>query len=204
MRIVRFERLGEFPLFNPDIESPTPPAVHDLIERLNAAHGVLIASPEYAHGVTGVMKNALDWIVGCEAVEYKPVAVLNASPRATHADAALRETLTVMSACIVERVDRATDPRQRARCGRHRRASALRAGADRCAARTARDDRRADAEPLAKHRNGRHRALTRATFFAGLPDFAALARGASLSGGGPPARSSSHASASIYDRNCCR
>ncbi|HDR8962220.1 NADPH-dependent FMN reductase [Burkholderia vietnamiensis] len=103
MRIVRFERLGEFPLFNPDIESPTPPAVHDLIERLNAAHGVLIASPEYAHGVTGVMKNALDWIVGCEAVVYKPVAVLNASPRATHADAALRETLAVMSACIVER-----------------------------------------------------------------------------------------------------
>jgi NAD(P)H-dependent FMN reductase len=49
------------------------------------------------------MKNALDWVVGCEAVVDKPVAVLNASPRATHADAALRETLSVMSACIVER-----------------------------------------------------------------------------------------------------
>ncbi|RQS58550.1 NADPH-dependent FMN reductase [Burkholderia sp. Bp8984] len=103
MRITRFDRLGEFPLFNPDIESPSPAAVRDLVERMNAADGVLIASPEYAHGVTGVMKNALDWIVGCEAVVYKPVAVLNASPRATHADAALRETLSVMSACIVER-----------------------------------------------------------------------------------------------------
>ncbi|MDN7932385.1 NADPH-dependent FMN reductase [Burkholderia metallica] len=103
MRIVRFDRLGEFPLFNPDAEYPSPPAVRDLIKRLNAADGVLIASPEYAHGVTGVMKNALDWVVGCEAVVYKPVAVLNASPRATHADAALRETLSVMSAHIVER-----------------------------------------------------------------------------------------------------
>ncbi|HIC7211048.1 NADPH-dependent FMN reductase [Burkholderia stabilis] len=102
MRIVRFDRLGEFPLFNPDAEFPSPAAVRDLIDRLNAADGVLIASPEYAHGVTGVMKNALDWVVGCEAVVYKPVAVLNASPRATHADAALRETLSVMSARIVE------------------------------------------------------------------------------------------------------
>ncbi|MBZ5789511.1 NAD(P)H-dependent oxidoreductase [Burkholderia contaminans] len=103
MHITRFDRLGEFPLFNPDAEYPSPASVHDLIDRLNAADGVLIASPEYAHGVTGVMKNALDWVVGCEAFVYKPVAVLNASPRATHADAALRETLSVMSAGIVER-----------------------------------------------------------------------------------------------------
>ncbi|MDR0245515.1 MAG: NAD(P)H-dependent oxidoreductase [Burkholderia sp.] len=102
MRIVRFDRLGEFPLFNPDAEYPSPQPVRDLIDRLNAADGMLIASPEYAHGVTGVMKNALDWVVGCEAVVAKPVAVLNASPRATHADAALRETLSVMSARIVE------------------------------------------------------------------------------------------------------
>ncbi|RBL67240.1 hypothetical protein C3E98_033060, partial [Pseudomonas sp. MWU13-2625] len=43
MRIVRFDRLGEFPLFNPDAEYPSPAAVRDLIERLNAADGVLIA-----------------------------------------------------------------------------------------------------------------------------------------------------------------
>lgn len=66
MHIARFDRLGEFPLFNPDAEYPTPAAVRDLIDRLNTAGGVLIASPEYAHGVTGVMKNALDWVVGCE------------------------------------------------------------------------------------------------------------------------------------------
>ncbi|MGM3276536.1 NADPH-dependent FMN reductase [Ralstonia sp. 24A2] len=99
--VVPFARLGEFPLFNPDTEYPLPEPVRAFREQLNAAHGVLIASPEYAHGVTGVMKNALDWVVGCEAFVYKPTAVLNASPRATHADAALKETLSVMSADLV-------------------------------------------------------------------------------------------------------
>lgn len=48
------------------------------------------------------MKNALDWMVSCEAFVYKPVAVMNASPRASHALAALRETLSVMSAQLIE------------------------------------------------------------------------------------------------------
>ncbi len=99
--ITTFARLGEFPLFNPDAESPVPAPVQAFREQINVADGVLIASPEYAHGVTGVMKNALDWVVGCEAFVAKPTAVLNASPRATHADAALKETLSVMSADLV-------------------------------------------------------------------------------------------------------
>lgn len=99
--VVPFARLGEFPLFNPDTEYPLPAPVQAFREQLNAADAVLIASPEYAHGVTGVMKNALDWVVGCEAFVYKPTAVLNASPRAVHADAALKETLSVMSADLV-------------------------------------------------------------------------------------------------------
>ena len=67
--------------------------------QLIAADAVLIASPEYAHGISGVMKNALDWIVGCEAFVNKPVASLNASPRAVYAPAALKQ---VMSALVVE------------------------------------------------------------------------------------------------------
>jgi chromate reductase, NAD(P)H dehydrogenase (quinone) len=62
---------------------------------------VLIASPEYAHGVTGAIKNALDWMVGNESFVDKPVGLLNASPRSTIAQAALRETLVTMSAHIV-------------------------------------------------------------------------------------------------------
>ena len=63
---------------------------------------MLIASPEYAHGVSGTIKNALDWLVGFEPFAGKVVAVLNASPRAYHADLALRETLQTMAAVIIE------------------------------------------------------------------------------------------------------
>ncbi|MGA7593970.1 MAG: NADPH-dependent FMN reductase [Gallionella sp.] len=97
-----FGDLGNLPLFNPDIEATHLPVVARFRERLIAADAVIIASPEYAHGVTGSMKNALDWMVGCEAFVNKPVALLNASPRAVHAHASLRETITVMSALIVE------------------------------------------------------------------------------------------------------
>jgi chromate reductase, NAD(P)H dehydrogenase (quinone) len=66
------------------------------------ADALLIASPEYAHGVTGTIKNALDWLVGFEPFAYQLVAVLNTSPRASIADLALRETLQTMAAVIVE------------------------------------------------------------------------------------------------------
>ena len=102
INVVIFRGLGDLPLFNPDIESSDPLPVANLRTQIMSADALLIASPEYAHGVTGVMKNALDWMVGCEAFVHKPVALLNASPRAVHAQAALRETVAVMSARIVE------------------------------------------------------------------------------------------------------
>lgn len=96
-----FPALGALPLFNPDSEPAPPPAVQALHAAVGAADALLVASPEYAHGVSGTTKNALDWLVGFEPFYGKPVAVLNASPRAWHADAALRETLATMSARLV-------------------------------------------------------------------------------------------------------
>jgi len=93
---------GELPLFNPDLEAQVPSSVARLHAQVAAADALLIASPEYAHGVTGTIKNTLDWLVSFEPFVNKPVALLNASPRAHHADAALRETLKTMSAVIVE------------------------------------------------------------------------------------------------------
>lgn len=52
--------------------------------------------------MTGTIKNTLDWLVSFEPFANKPVAVLNASPRAHHADAALREVLKTMSAVIAD------------------------------------------------------------------------------------------------------
>lgn len=93
--------LGVLPLFNPDLEVAPPPAVRELRRAVAAADALLIASPEYAHGVSGVMKNALDWLVSFEGTVGKPVALVNTSPRAHHADDALREVLRTMSASLV-------------------------------------------------------------------------------------------------------
>jgi len=101
VEIILYTGLGKLPLFNPDLDGRESAFVLDFRTQLQAADGVFIASPEYAHGVTGVMKNALDWMVSGEEFVGKPVALFNASPRATHAYAALKETITVMSARII-------------------------------------------------------------------------------------------------------
>ncbi|MCE9598780.1 MAG: NAD(P)H-dependent oxidoreductase, partial [Spirochaetia bacterium] len=71
-----FEKMGLLPLFNPDVEFGPFEAVIEFRKRIISADAVIIATPEYAHGVTGVMKNVLDWIVGSGELVNKPVAVL--------------------------------------------------------------------------------------------------------------------------------
>jgi NAD(P)H-dependent FMN reductase len=102
MTVEVFDGLGTLPLFNPDLEADMPPDVSRMHGALDASDALLIASPEYAHGVTAVLKNALDWLVGFEGFIDKPVAIFNASPRSVHADAALRETLVTMSAKLLD------------------------------------------------------------------------------------------------------
>jgi chromate reductase, NAD(P)H dehydrogenase (quinone) len=97
-----FNGLGALPLFNPDLEGSRPRSVVAFHRAVATADALLFASPEYAHGVSGTIKNALDWLVGFEPFANKIVAVFNASPRAHHADDALRETLRTMAAVIVE------------------------------------------------------------------------------------------------------
>jgi len=94
--------LAELPPFNPDLDGDNPPeAVTRFRARLQACDAVLISSPEYAHGVSGVLKNALDWVVGSGELIDKSIALINASRRATHAWESLTETLTVMSARVI-------------------------------------------------------------------------------------------------------
>jgi NAD(P)H-dependent FMN reductase len=69
--------------------------------RLKGSDGIVISSPEYAHGVSGVLKNALDWVIGSGELSGKQVAILNASPRATIAHASLLEIITTMDAQVV-------------------------------------------------------------------------------------------------------
>jgi NAD(P)H-dependent FMN reductase len=106
--VARWDRVGELPHFNPDLdaEAATPPfLVEDLRETLRAADAVVLCSPEYAHGVPGVLKNALDWLVSDGALVGKSVAVIGAAPsRAEFAYAQLVETLRTMSWRVVDGV----------------------------------------------------------------------------------------------------
>src|SRR4051812_26955392 len=58
-----YDGLGELPFFNPDLENEPdglPPTVQDLRAQVSKADALVICSPEYAHGVPGALKNALD------------------------------------------------------------------------------------------------------------------------------------------------
>lgn len=96
-----FTGLADLPLFNPDLEPTPPAAVTGLRAEVAQADLLLIASPEYAHGVAGPMKNALDWLVSFEGTVGKAVALVNTSPRAHHAYESLREILRTMSTRLV-------------------------------------------------------------------------------------------------------
>lgn len=98
----RYHGMGELPHFNPDFETSLPPSVVALRADVGRAGGLLICCPEYARGIPGSFKNVLDWLVGDPDFHAKPVALFNASPRASAAQAALRLVLTTMSARIVE------------------------------------------------------------------------------------------------------
>jgi NAD(P)H-dependent FMN reductase len=101
--VERYAALGELPFFNADLDDDRLPGrVAQFRKLVGRAAGLIICSPEYAHGVSGVMKNALDWLVPSVEFPGKPVALINASATARHAQAHIRETLTVMTARIVE------------------------------------------------------------------------------------------------------
>jgi len=97
-----YRELASLPPFNPDLEEETAPeAVARFRAALQACDAVLISSPEYAHGVPGVLKNALDWVVASGELIDKPVALINTSARATHGWESLARTLLVMSARVL-------------------------------------------------------------------------------------------------------
>jgi chromate reductase, NAD(P)H dehydrogenase (quinone) len=96
-----YKGLGDLPHFNPDLEGAEPLVVKDFGTQVGAADGIIISTPEYAHGVPGVLKNALDWLVGGFDFINKPVALFNASPRSTYALASLTEVITIISGRII-------------------------------------------------------------------------------------------------------
>ena len=107
--LVPFERLGEIPPYDEDVEvEGVPEAVRELREAIRAADAVLIATPEYNHSIPGQLKNALDWAsrpAGESALNGKPAAAIGASTGmfgAVWAQAELRKVLGAMGGRVLE------------------------------------------------------------------------------------------------------
>lgn len=103
LSLTLYPGLGALPLFNPDDEAEQlPEAVQALRAAVGQSDALLIACPEYAHGVPGAFKNGLDWLVGSLEFPGKPVLLINASARGSHhAQDALCEILRTMSARLL-------------------------------------------------------------------------------------------------------
>lgn len=87
MEVRIFDRIAEIPLFNEDVEARgDPEPVQALKRAIGEADALLIATPEYNHGVPGVLKNAIDWASRPprgSVLAGKPAAIFGASPGVT-------------------------------------------------------------------------------------------------------------------------
>ena len=83
---IEFASIQEFPLYNADVEAAGVPApVQALKDKVAAAHGLLISTPEYNNSIPGVAKNAIDWLSRPPAdvpriFRNKPIAIMGATP----------------------------------------------------------------------------------------------------------------------------
>jgi NAD(P)H-dependent FMN reductase len=105
VEIVFFDGLRDLPHFDPDLEAKgEPKAVRIWRKAIADSDALLIASPEYGHSLPGVLKNAIDWVIGSGELERKVVAITASVPgpeRGKRGLAALRGTLGAVSADVV-------------------------------------------------------------------------------------------------------
>jgi chromate reductase len=100
--------LDAVPLYNADVEAAGPPqSVAELRDAVRRSDGLLIATPEYNHGVPGVLKNAVDWLsrpARQSVLDRKPAAMMGASPGMTgtaRAQAQLRQVLAATNSPLM-------------------------------------------------------------------------------------------------------
>ncbi|CAG4997829.1 NAD(P)H-dependent FMN reductase [Dyadobacter sp. CECT 9275] len=91
-----YSGLDQLPHFNPGITEPD--IVKEFKQKLAAADALIISTPEYAFGVPGVLKNALDWLVSSGELNEKPVAAISASPLWSGGDKAMASLLLTLQA----------------------------------------------------------------------------------------------------------
>ncbi|WP_457130181.1 NADPH-dependent FMN reductase [Mucilaginibacter sp. HD30] len=97
--ITIFDGLSKLPHFNPDLDNEfVPQEVKNFRKNLREAEGVLICTPEYAIGVPGTLKNAIDWTVSSMEFSQKPAALITASLSGEKAHQSLLGTLLILEA----------------------------------------------------------------------------------------------------------
>ena len=108
VELVEWDGLGGLPIFDEDLENDPPAAVQDLLDAIDAADALLIATPEYNASVPGGLKNALDWAsrpFPDNVLKAKPAAVVGASTGlfgAVWAQAEVRKALKASGAHVLE------------------------------------------------------------------------------------------------------
>ncbi|WP_327488612.1 NADPH-dependent FMN reductase [Telluribacter sp.] len=99
LEITVYDGLGRLPQFNPDDDQENVAAnVSDFRQLLREADGILICTPEYARGVPGTLKNAIDWTISSGEFPHKPTLLITASTDGTFGHRALMETLKAIEA----------------------------------------------------------------------------------------------------------
>lgn len=76
--VVAVDGLASVPTFQPPLDDDADDVVNAIRHTFESVDGVLIAVPEYAGGIAGGLKNALDWMVGSASLYHRPVVVLSA------------------------------------------------------------------------------------------------------------------------------
>jgi chromate reductase len=102
IQLTIYDQINQFPFFNPDLDMAHVPVVKEFCNLIQASDMIIISSPEYVHSLPGVLKNALDWLVGTIVLEGKPIGLIFASSTdARYARESLIEILKTMSAKIM-------------------------------------------------------------------------------------------------------
>ncbi|WP_375444247.1 NADPH-dependent FMN reductase [uncultured Fibrella sp.] len=94
-----FDGLDSLPHFSPERDTDNvPEGVRALREAIGQAQAVIICTPEYAFGIPGVLKNALDWCVSTVLFDQKPLAAISASPGYAGGERAMASLLPTLMA----------------------------------------------------------------------------------------------------------
>lgn len=98
-----YQHLAELPHFNPDMDvDEVPELVQALRNRIAAADGVLICTPEYVFSLPGSLKNAIEWMVSTILFDSKPTAIITASGLGRNAHQSLQLIMKTVGAKMTD------------------------------------------------------------------------------------------------------